>query len=299
VSSIEDGMARIGKALHSAPELKDVSADDASDVGEPNFKLVRDLPATVHQIVYTRTRTLDVPRELLRASRIVSGFDQCLFTDAYKILSTQVSQKLRMNEWSTLGVTSPGSGEGKTLTAINLAISLASEFNQTALLVDADLRRPSVGEYFGLQPGPGLSDYLMSNTPIDELLVHPEITGFVFLPGGTPLVNSSEALGWRRMADLVGELKLRYPSRLVVFDLPPVLYTADVLAFAPCIDATLLVVEEGRTSRHDIEQATQRLAGTQLLGTVLNKSSEVKAPSERSRGWVRSLFRRGQDRRVR
>jgi len=292
-------MARIGKALHSAPELEDISADDASDVREPNFKLVRDLPATVHQIVYTRTRSVDVPRELLRASRIVSGFDQCLFTDAYKILSTQVSQKLRMNEWSTLGVTSPGSGEGKTLTAINLAISLASEFNQTALLVDADLRRPSVGEYFGLQPGPGLSDYLMSNTPIDELLVHPEITGFVFLPGGTPLVNSSEALGWRRMADLVGELKLRYPSRLVVFDLPPVMYTADVLAFAPCLDATLLVVEEGRTSRHDIEQATQRLAGTQLIGTVLNKSSEIKEPPGRSTGWMRSLFRGEQNRRFR
>jgi capsular exopolysaccharide synthesis family protein len=292
-------MARISKALHSAPELKDVSADGVRDANEPNFKLVAELPPTVHQIVYTRTRSIDVPRERLRASCIVSGFDQCLFTDAYKILSTQVSQKLRMNEWSTLGITSPGSGEGKTLTAINLAISLASEFNQTALLVDADLRRPSVGEYFGLEGGPGLSDYLMSNTPIDELLVHPDITGFVFLPGGTPLHNSSEALGWRRMADLVRELKTRYPTRLVVFDLPPVMHTADVLAFAPHIDAALLVVEEGWTARQDVERATQLLESTNLIGTVLNKSSEVRAPVERSRGWMRSLFRRGQDRRPR
>jgi protein-tyrosine kinase len=256
---------------------------------------VKEVPVAPHEVVYTRTRRVDVPRETLRENRIVSGFNPCFFTDAYKILSTQVGQKLRANDWSTLGVTSPGRREGKTLTSINLAISLATEFNQTSLLVDADLRRPSVSEYFGLQPGPGLSDYLMSNTPIEELLINPGIAGFVFLPSGAPLLNSSEALGWRRMADLVTELKTRYPSRIVVFDLPPLLYTADVLAFAPYIDAALLVVEEGKTSRGDVKRAQELLTATHLIGTVLNKSTEVKMPAEKSAGWVRSLFRRGRD----
>ncbi len=87
----------------------------------------------------------------LREKRIVSGFDPCGFTEAFKILSTQVSQALRQHHWTTLAVTSPNEREGKTLVAINLAISLAMEFHQTALLVEADLRQPSMCDYFGLE----------------------------------------------------------------------------------------------------------------------------------------------------
>jgi protein-tyrosine kinase len=279
----EDLIARIGKALQEA-QGQDATHEALRSGERPDFKVVKDTPAAAHQIVYTRTRCVDIPRDSLRENRIVSGFNQCPFTDAYKILSTQVSQKLRANGWNTLAITSPGRREGKTLTAINLAISLATQFNQTALLVDADLRRPSVSDYFRLQPGPGLGDYLMSDTPIDELLIHPGVAGFVFLPSGAPLLNSSEALGWRRMADLVKEMKTRYPSRLVVFDLPPLLHTADVLALAPCIDAALLVVEEGKTLRGDVRRAEMLLTGTHLIGTVLNKSREFKAPADDGSG---------------
>jgi protein-tyrosine kinase len=290
-SAIEDGMARIGKVLQEARESKDDAADAARGRERPDFKLMERGSAAVHEIAYTRTRSIDVPRELLRGNRIVSGFNQCVFTDAYKILSTQVSRQLRANDWNTLAVTSPGRREGKTLTAINLAISLATEFNQTALLVDADLRRPSVADYFGLQLSPGLSDYLMSNTPIEELLIHPGVSGFVFLPGGKALHNSSEALGWSRMADLVKELKVRYASRIVVFDLPPLLHTADVLAFAPCVDAALLVVEEGGTLSSDVRRAENLLGTTHLIGTVLNKSRELKIPSERPGTPLRSFLK--------
>ena len=101
------------------------------------------------QITYTKTRTVVVPRATLREKHIVSGFHPCGFTEAFKILSTLVSHKLREHHWTTLAVTSPGEGEGKTLVAINLAISLAMEFQQTSLLVEADLRKPSVCDYFG------------------------------------------------------------------------------------------------------------------------------------------------------
>jgi protein-tyrosine kinase len=281
----EDRMARVDKAF----EEESVAGADTGQVSEPEFKVV---PVSSRNIVYSRTRNVEIPQETFRANRIVSGYNPCFLTDAYKILSTQVSQKLRGNNWSTLGITSPGRREGKTLTAINLAISLAADFNQTALLVDADLRRPSVMEYFGLPQGPGLSEYLMWDTPIEELLIHPGVSGFVFLPGGKPLLNSSDALGWRRMADLVKELKYRYPSRVIVFDLPPLLHTADVLAFAPYLDAALLVVEEDKTLRSDVKRAEKLLGTTHLIGTVLNKSTEVRMPAERPDGGRGSLFRR-------
>src|SRR5207248_1587351 len=158
------------------------------------------------RLVYTKTRTIDIPRAKLRERRIVSGFDPCTFTEAFKILSTRVSRLLREHQWTTLAVTSAAEGEGKTLVAINLAISLARDFGHTALLVEADLRKPSVHDYFGMEQGLGLSDYLTADTPIEELLVNPGIPHFVFLPGGRPQLHSSEMLGWEKMANLVEEL---------------------------------------------------------------------------------------------
>ena len=198
-----------------------------------------------------------------------------MFTDAFKVLSTRVSQQLRANNWNTLAVTSPQPHEGKTLIAINLAISLAMEFHQTALLVDADLRRCTVRESLGLGPGPGLSDYLVSHTPVEQLLIHPGIEGLVVLPGGEPLLNSADLLGSRQMTELVKEAKNRYRSRIVVFDLPPLLAAADVLAFAPNVEAALLVVEEGKTRSEDVTRAAELLGATHLIGTVLNKSTEA------------------------
>jgi capsular exopolysaccharide synthesis family protein len=223
-------------------------------------------------IVYTRTRTIEIPREALRARRILAGFDRGPFVDGYKVLRTQVLHRLRENGWNTVGVTSPGSGEGKTLTAINLAISMAMEARQTVLLVDADLRRPSIHEVFGIGDCAGLAEYLLDDVPVEDLLIHPGICRFVLLPGGRPLPHSAEALASSKMAALVEELKRRYPSRVIVFDLPPLLRKADALAFSPHTDALLLVVEEGRTTEEDVEHALLLVGGAApVLGTVLNK----------------------------
>jgi Mrp family chromosome partitioning ATPase len=141
------------------------------------------------------------------------------------------------------------------------------------LLVDADLRHPNMHAYFGMNPEFGLSDYLQSDKPIQELLVHPAgIQGLVILPGGKPLDNSAEMLNSPKMSRLVDELKSRYPSRIVLFDLPPLLATADAIAFAPYVDAALLVVEEGKTPMQDAQRAAELLKDTHLIGAVLNKS---------------------------
>lgn len=224
-------------------------------------------------VVYTHTRTIDVAKHFLQEKRIISGFEQNAFTDAYRILRTQVLQRLREKNWNTLAVTSPGINEGKTLTAINLAISLAMEVNYTVLLVDADLRHPSVHEYFGIEAAHGLSDYLTADRPLSELLIHPaDVPGFVVLPGGRPLINSAEMLNSPKMARLVEELKSRYPSRIILFDMPPLLSAADTLAFSPYVDAALLVVEDGKTQAGDVKRAIDLLQGTSVIGTVLNKS---------------------------
>ncbi|MEO5630959.1 MAG: CpsD/CapB family tyrosine-protein kinase [Nitrospiraceae bacterium] len=204
--------------------------------------------------------------------------DRGPFVDAFKILRTQVMQRLRENNWNVLGVTSPGHGEGKTLTAVNLAVSLAMETTQTVLLVDANLRNPSVHEVFGLDECPGLADYLLDNQPLEDLLVHPGIGHFVLLPGGRAIFNSTEILTSPKMLALVEELKYRYPSRIVIFDLPPLLHTADVIAFSPYTDALLLVVEEGKTTAEEVQRALSLVKNSRpVLGTVLNKAGHLAA----------------------
>ncbi|MFO0768263.1 MAG: CpsD/CapB family tyrosine-protein kinase [Nitrospiraceae bacterium] len=187
----------------------------------------------VQEIVYTQTRTVDIPGEVLRERRVLAGFERGPFLDAYKILRTQVMHRLRENGWNVLGITSPGKHEGKTLTAVNLAISLAMESNQTVLLVDADLSHPSAHAMFGMQECGGLVDYLLDSIPVEHLLIHPGIGRFVFMPAGRAIQNSVEALTSPKMVALVEEFKHRYPSRVVLFDLPRYCRRRTSLRFLP------------------------------------------------------------------
>lgn len=264
-------MDRIRTALQMYKDRKGTSANGAGAGRATDLSLPP-------PIVYTRTRSLDIPLSVLRQRRVMAAYHRGPFVDAYKILRTQVIHRLRENGWNVLGVTSPGHGEGKTLTAVNLAVSLAMETTQTVLLVDSDLQSPNVHEVFGLKDCPGLADYLLDNQPVEDLLVHPGIGRFVLLPGGREISNSTEILTSPKMLALVEEFKHRYPSRVVIFDLPPLLHTADVLAFSPYTDALLMVVEEGRTTGEELRRALGLVKGSRpVLGTVLNKAGRLAA----------------------
>jgi Mrp family chromosome partitioning ATPase len=192
----------------------------------------------------------------------------------YSVMRTHVIQRMHVSGWRVLVVTSPNDGAGKTLTAVNLAISMARETNHTVLLVDLDLRRPGLLRYLTDERLPGISDYLLENRPIPELLVNPGIERLVILPGHLPVIHSAEILSSAKVVSLVEDLKRRYPSRLVIFDMPPILASDDVLAFSPYFDAALLVIGEGDTRRGDLAKAMELLGDKPLLGTVLNRSEE-------------------------
>ena len=263
-------MERIKKALEKARLEREIrqGGDAVPDAPSPATKSTGK----------SQTSTITVEDSILRENRIVMGLEPCEFTDAYNLLRTQVLQRFKENNWNVLAVTSPGEGEGKTLTAINLAISIAREVDYTVLLVDANLRHPWMLEHFGLEHRKGLSDYLTDDIPIAELLVKPSrVEHLVLLPGGRPLTNSAEMLNSPKMAQLVEDMKSRYQSRIIIFDLPPVLTSADALAFSPYVDAALLVVEEGTTQKQDIERAVELLDSTNIVGTVLNKAEKKSA----------------------
>ncbi len=222
---------------------------------------------------YTTTRSLQVDEALLLQNRLVTVSANAAVVEQYNILKTRILQRTREQGLNTIMVTSTGPGEGKTLTAINLAISIARELTQTVLLIDADLRAPAVNRHFGFEADAGLSDYLFRDQLLAELLINPGIAKLTILPAGRPVGNSVEYLGSPKMRALVEEMKARYPDRYLIFDCPPLLTHADPLIFSDYVDGVLLVVEAGKTPERDIRKAVELLSGRLVLGCVLNNAA--------------------------
>ncbi|MEO7402170.1 MAG: hypothetical protein ABIU95_00710 [Burkholderiales bacterium] len=249
-------------------------------------------PPDTHRevIVYTTTRVQVAPNEQLRARLVVVPGADPRLADAVHGLRSQVVAAMRKNGWSTLAVVSPSGGEGRTLCAINLAMSVAIEPDQTCLLVDADLRHPTIHDYFGLPAATdGLANFLTQYVPIESLLINPGVDRLVLLPGGRPQRYATELFALPRMADLVSELRARYTDRFIVFDVPALLKSDDARTLLPLVDAVLLVAEEGRTTRYELARARGILRSSNVLGVVLNKS---RATPQSSGGWFTRLFNR-------
>ncbi len=222
---------------------------------------------------YTQSRVITVPDRLFSAGRLITGHGRDGVTRAYKLLRTQALQRLTRERWSTIAVVSPASGEGKTLTAINLAISCANSPSHTALLVDLDWLQPTIHTYFEYVPEHNVHSFLRGEQPLSAALVNPGLPRFCFLPCREPVLDSSEQIG--ELSGFVRELKGRYRSRIVFFDLPPLLASDDALSFLPHVDCALLVVEEGRTRREDVLRSLEMVGRDRLLGIVMNKSDQV------------------------
>jgi capsular exopolysaccharide synthesis family protein len=229
------------------------------------------------RIVYTRTPTVPIAPRVLERHRVTS-VNNDITADPFRMLRTQVLMQMRQNGWQTLALTSPNKGAGKSTVSLNLAIGFAMEVDYTALLVDADLRDPDVRNLLELEPGPGLADYLMGKAKIEDLLIHPAIGNLVVLPGGAPVTFSSELMRSPMMADMIREFRARYRDRLIVFDVPPILSGADTLALSTYMDATILLVEESKTRKDEIERSVELLKDSNLIGIVLNKSRELPEP---------------------
>jgi len=261
-------MERFKRPLQLAGQDRADLAEVVTEISADGFE---SLPRVADgSIEYSQTRVIDVPADVFERRRVVTGRSQDPVTNAYKLLRTQVSQRLQARGWQTVAIVSPAAGEGKTLTAINLAINLANTRSHTALLVDLDWRQPSVHTYFDYTPTHDVYDYLRGQQSLADVLVNPGLPRFCFLPCREPVAEAPEHLG--DLGALVQELKSRYSNRTVLFDLPPLFATDDAISFLPFVDCALLVVEEGRTNRHDVVRSIDLIGEDKLLGTVLNKS---------------------------
>jgi capsular exopolysaccharide synthesis family protein len=275
-------MERIKQAIekvrsqHSGETRRVQSHQDAQSA------LLKPRPSQAHDelenISYEYTRVAKLQKKHLENNRIVAFDKNDPKSMTFDLLRTHVLQKMEENGWRTLAITSPTPEAGKTVVAINLAMSIAQQTNKTAMLVDFDLRRPKIGTYLGIPMEKSLNDLLDGTAELQDVLVNPDMPRLVVLPTKSAVTNSSETLSSKKIADLIKDLRERYRSRIVIFDLPPVLVADDALALTPQIDCVLMVVANGMSTKSEIEDSLRHLPAANLIGTILNKAEvEMKA----------------------
>ena len=220
---------------------------------------------------YSRFDRVDLDGAHLENNRIIAYEQNDPKTVVYDMLRTQVMQQMTANKWQTLVVTSPTAGCGKTVTAINLAFSMARQEGQVVVLVDLDLRKPDVGNCLGIVQERSLFDYLHDDVELADILIKADDSRLFVLANNRPIKNASEIIASPKASELIANLHGLFPTGIFVFDLPPMLVTDDVIAFFPQVDCTLLLAASGQTTISDIEDCEAHMRSTNFLGIVLNK----------------------------
>lgn len=170
-------------------------------------------------------------------------------------------------------VTSAMPGEGKTFTAINLAMSIATELDHTVMLVDADVARPSVMRVLGLQAGRGLLDLVLDDsTDLSGMLLRTNIEKLTILPSGTPHARATELLASDSMIRLLNDIARRYPDRIVIFDSPPLLLATEARVLASHMGQIVVVVQAEKTLQSDVVQALAAIEACPVKLMLLNQA---------------------------
>jgi protein-tyrosine kinase len=190
--------------------------------------------------------------------------------EQYRALRTRLGQAEGTAVLRSVLVTSPHKGEGKSITSANLALTMAQELQRRVVIVEADLRKPSLQQMFGLPIGPGLSEFLTGAVDLKDVIKFLSEYHLAVIPGGAEPMNPAELLGSTAMRRLLDHLRTRFDR--VILDTPPVLPLADVAVLASIVDGVLLVVRAGVTPKPSIENALRGFDSTRLIGVVLNES---------------------------
>ena len=271
---ILDALER-AKRLH-AEKTRD-GPEQVGTSGQARRKRLEVAPATpVATLNFPR---LNLNREVCEKNRVLIssqvGDVQVRAADSYRILRTRLRNRLDTERLTSFGVISAGPDEGKSLTAINLALSFANEKRRNVFLLDLDLRNPSVCRYLGVAPQVELGNCLARMAQPEDLFFTVGIDNLILAGGIGSHENSSELLGGTGLPDLIEYIRKSDPYALIIADLPPLLQSADAMVVAPHLTTMLLVVGEGMTRREHLSRAAEMLAGMTVAGVVLNRSREA------------------------
>jgi protein-tyrosine kinase len=227
-----------------------------------------------------RARTvLKIDRNHLEANRIISPQVGNPQAAAFDMLRTKVLQEMDEQGWQVLVMTSPSVGCGKTMSSINLALSIARQPDRNVYLIDLDFRKPKVAFTLGVTPEHDISNVIKGEADLEDALFNIDLAGpqLTILANRQSIKHPSEAIGSRQIKNMFDMIRSEAGKPIVIVDMPPVLITDDVLAFLPQADCCILAVAEGLSTVSEVDSSEKLLTGTNYLGCILTKSSERSA----------------------
>jgi protein-tyrosine kinase len=257
-------MSRIEKALEKAAQMRDgdlapVLAEKPRSEGAPLIRL-------------GASRSITIASDNCLLATIAEP--QSAISEQFRKLKSRLVLLTNENRFrNLLMVTSAMTGEGKSLVAANLAISMAQEYDLTVLLVDADLRRPSIHRYLGFEQTIGLSDCLQDGLDISTAIIKTDISKLSVISAGKEVAKPLELFASKKMQELIREIKNRYNDRYIIIDTPPLLPFAETRSLAHIVDGVVFVIQEGVTQKESVVEAMEILKGCPVLGMVLNNST--------------------------
>ncbi|MBU1710840.1 MAG: CpsD/CapB family tyrosine-protein kinase [Proteobacteria bacterium] len=238
----------------------------------------------------------DLEADLGKASEVSHGAERLLWNE--KLLAanesrSEISENFRRLRTKILHpqegrpprvilVTSVAPGEGKSFVCANLGVTLATGLEQHALLVDCDLRRPTLAGMFGLKNDIGVVDHLMDGKDISHLIKKTSLDKLSIIPSGRPPVNPAEVIGSEKMVSLIEEVVNRYGDRYVLLDGPPMYAASETMVLAKFVDAIVLVVRWGVAGREQAKELIESLGRKKVIGIVFNAYEESKLGSKLS-----------------
>ena len=260
-------------------------ADAPQPVGPPAAaeptaaKVAAPAPAA-EPVVTSRRVDLDLP-QLAAAGIVTPNAPRSNIADQYRVIKRPLilnavgKGAVPLNHGNLIMVTSALSGEGKSYTSINLAMSIAAELDHTVMLVDADVARPSILRMLGLPPGPGLLDLLEGRAEMSQVLQRTNIDKLTLLPSGTPHPRATELLASEAMRQLLDDIATRYHDRIVIFDSPPLLLTTEARVLASHMGQIVVVVNAGKTLQADVQHALSTIESCPVRLMLLNKAQSA------------------------
>jgi Mrp family chromosome partitioning ATPase len=267
------------KKLH-AQRSREVAKADAQEITAPTAPARRRrLEVASTPAVALSFPQLNIDPAVCLSHRVLlsapQGTAHARAIDSYRILRTRLRHRLSSDQFVSLGIVSAGPDEGKSVTAINLALAFANEKRRNVFLLDLDLRNPSLCRYLGVSPAVDLSNCLARAAKPEDVFFSIGIEHLVLAGGLSSHDNSSELLGNSVLVELLEHIKGTDPNALVIVDLPPLLQSADSMVVAPHLTTLALVISEGVTRREHLSRASELLSSLNVAGVILNRSSEA------------------------
>lgn len=256
----------LARAANPAPTKMLESADEAPGPGGTLVESGRE-PASAE------IRSVTLNGDHLEGHRIISHNVADMRAKPYDMLRTQVMQTMDRRNWRVLAVTSPTAGCGKTVTAVNLALSIARQSEQSVLLVDMDFRRPQIANYLGLRTGVAVADVVEGATPVTTAVLEARVSRHAVLVLASDKAASAEYMKLKARSEFLRRLRETFPTHLIILDTPPMLTCDDVMALDGSLDCVLLVVADGQTRTSEIETCRNHLRSSEIAWLVLNKAA--------------------------